>query len=91
MNTVDWLMIGGPLHGKKLRIKAGSQIRYPHDDGEDYLYVAQTIVHEGKDYRLGMCFSEGVDRYSDDMIATMVQQSGMEPMPPEAAQGGSNE
>lgn len=83
MNTatqpIEWLLIGGPAHGKKLHVKGGSQIRYPHDDGEDYLYVAQTFVHVGKSYRLGMCFSEGVGRYSDDMLATMVQQTGLEP------------
>lgn len=54
----NWLLVGGPAHGRILAIKAGSQIRYPHTDGEDYLYVAENFPHRGNIHRLGICHSE---------------------------------
>lgn len=81
--VMQWLLIGGPFHGKLLNIKGNvTQIRHPHPDGEDYLYVAQTFAFQnGKQYRLGLCHSEGANKYTDDMLATLVASSGVEPMP----------
>jgi hypothetical protein len=77
-----WLLIGGPAHGRILGIKGGSQVRYPGDDGEEYLYVGQTFVYEGKGYRIGRCFSEGGDKVTDHEVAALIadkRPSAIEP------------
>lgn len=80
MSSIQWLLIGGPAHGKAFNIKGGSSIRYPHTDGEDYLYNGATFVLRGKDYRLGVCHTEGGQSYSDDMKATLIESSGVKPI-----------
>lgn len=77
---VQWLLIGGPAHGKLLWIKAGAQLRYPHTDSEEYLYVAENFAHRGKQYRLGVCTSAGGARYSADMMATLIELSHVQPL-----------
>ncbi|MBX3589038.1 MAG: hypothetical protein KF796_20605 [Ramlibacter sp.] len=77
MSHMQWLLIGGPAHGQTLRVKGGSQIRYRHSDAEEYLYCARTFRHQGREYRLGVCYSDS-KRYSDDMIATLVERSGVQ-------------
>lgn len=78
--VTQWLLIGGPAHGQTLNIKAGSQVRYPHTDGEDYLYVGQVFLLDGKPYRLGVCFSEGGDKVSEAERARLIREKQLRPL-----------
>lgn len=74
----QWLLIGGPAHGHILPIKGGSQVRYPHTDGEDYLYVAENFLHRGNVHRLGVCHSEA--NPSDADKAALIDKTAHPPM-----------
>ena len=78
---MQWLLIGGPAHGRVLNIKAGSQVRYPHSDGEDYLYAAQTFLHGGRAYRLGVCYSEGGAAITEIERVRLIESTRLEPLP----------
>jgi hypothetical protein len=78
--TIHWLLIGGPFHGRTLRISDRSQVRVYHEaDGEEYLYVAQTLQIRGECYRLGKCYSEDAHIHNDTAIAQLVEKTRLEP------------
>lgn len=73
---MQWLLLGGPWNGKTLWVTAGSSVRVPHEDGEEYLYAGQNYLHDGRLYRLGVCHSEG----DADLSAAprLIQETGLQ-------------
>lgn len=80
MTAIQWLLINGPAHGRVAHIKAGSQVRWPGADGEEYLYVGRNFLHNGDLYRVGMCHSEGKEP-GDLEIARLIEQAALAPLP----------
>lgn len=78
---MQWLLIGGPANGKVLNIEAVTSIRWPAEDGEDYLYNAQEYVLKDKYYQLGKCFSEGGDMISEQEIERLIIETNLECIP----------
>ena len=56
----QWLLIGGPAHGKVLNIKGGTEVLYSSDnDGAKYYsYTSRLFALEGKLYQLGICSAD---------------------------------
>jgi hypothetical protein len=77
---MQWLLIGGPAHGKVLNIKGGTSIRFPAEDGEDYLYCGQNYEFVDKHYRLGLCYSEGGDKVGQHEIEQLIVEKNLEPV-----------
>ena len=69
MKPIQWLMLGGPGHGKTVWIKAGGAVLYPgprgrlptHYQGENYLY-------NGRLYRIGRCDEKVSEALIDGLI-----------------------
>ena len=78
--VTQWLLIGGPAHGRVLGIKGGSQVRFPHSDGEDYLYVGQTYLRDGVPYRIGVCHSECSNPERQYDIRRLIHDAKLEPL-----------
>jgi hypothetical protein len=68
----EWLLIGGPAHGRKVNMDGRTQFRWAGEDGEDYLYVAENFAYGLNVYRLGVCYSEA--QVNDADKARMVEQ-----------------
>lgn len=75
VEQVQWLLVGGPANGRTIWVKSGSSIRFPHSDGEDYLYCGENYLNDGRLYRIGVCHSEG----DADMSAVprMISSTGL--------------
>lgn len=56
-NPIQWLLIGGPLHGTTPTIKAGHFVRAP--DGT--VYIGQNWLENGRLYRVGFSDSKDVE------------------------------
>ena len=76
MQPIQWLLVGGPANGKTLWIKAGSAVRIPHENGEDYLYCGENYLNAGRLYRIGICHSEGDANMA--AVPNMIEQASLQ-------------
>ena len=85
-HEIQWLLIGGPFHGQVIKEPPGkparSQLRMPHSDGEDYLYIAQRFLRAPDEYRFGVCYSEGGGDVDDYVVGALIDSTGLCPMVP---------
>ncbi|WP_435626974.1 hypothetical protein [Candidatus Ferrigenium straubiae] len=70
----EWLLIGGPWNGKKLRIKAGKSVIL-EADGKKYLYEGREFFLAGKYYRIGV-----TEEIPDREILNLIFETGLEPV-----------
>lgn len=80
METIQWLLVGGPAHGRTLWIKAGTSVQWGADDGTVYLYEGRDFAHgavRGALYRIGVCTGGGdVDM---DQVPRLIAETGLQP------------
>lgn len=69
MRPIQWLLIGGPAHGKTLSIKYGGKVAY-----DDALYMGENYHHDGRLYRIGDSNATPAQR---DEIPALISSTGL--------------
>lgn len=77
MAATEWLLIGGPANGKKVTILHGETIKWPGDNGNDWLYQGQNYLHRGRMYRIGVVDANDTD---PSKAARMIDETGLRPI-----------
>lgn len=72
---VQWLLIGGPQHGKTIWIKSGSRVAFFTGLDEVLHYEGENRLCDGKLYRLGR-FSPSAEQV--DQIDNLIKAVGLE-------------
>lgn len=54
MKSTQWLLIGGPGHGKNLWIKGGNSVLWAGTGFEQHQYDGKDYLTDGKRYRIGV-------------------------------------
>lgn len=72
MKSIQWLLLGGPGHGKTVWIKAGGAVLYPGPRGKmPTRYQGENYLYNGRLYRVGRCD----EKISEALIDGLIQDT----------------
>jgi hypothetical protein len=54
MKPIQWLLIGGPGHGKNLWVEGGNSVLYSETGFNQHQYDGKDYLTDGKLYRIGV-------------------------------------
>jgi len=65
MKPIQWLLIGGPGHGKNLWVEGGNSVLYSETGFNQHQYDGKDYLTDGKLYRIGVhnATAEQMEKY----------------------------
>lgn len=77
---IQWLLIGGPGHGKTGWVKAGANVLYPGPRGKlATRYQGENVHSEGRLYRVGRC-GLPIPEGAETCVYSLIRSTKLEPI-----------